>query len=184
MPPGGPRAGSPPAPPNAQMGPPPDDWASAIPTDVPAAQRAADPSATQVWRPDEVGGEPGVPLGPGGQPSRRSGAQAPAGAPPGAPGAPRRRRRPPREASAGPADLSGADPRTTESAWETTDDPGAVRRTAPVDTGKARRNRPPGERQARAWPRVVAVISWILLLMVLCWYYVFPWLERVLPENF
>ena len=43
---------------------------------------------------------------------------------------------------------------------------------------------PAGERQARAWPRVVAVISWIVLVMVLCWYYVFPWLERVLPENF
>jgi hypothetical protein len=30
----------------------------------------------------------------------------------------------------------------------------------------------------------VAVISWIVLLMVVCWFYVFPWLERVLPENF
>ena len=57
-------------------------------------------------------------------------------------------------------------------------------RTGAIDTGKGRRNRPAGERQARAWPRVVAVISWIVLLMVLCWYYVFPWLERVLPENF
>jgi hypothetical protein len=28
------------------------------------------------------------------------------------------------------------------------------------------------------------VIAWIVLLMVLCWYYVFPWLERALPENF
>jgi hypothetical protein len=55
---------------------------------------------------------------------------------------------------------------------------------APIDTGKGRRNRQDGERQARAWPRVVAVISWIVLVMVLCWYYVFPWLERVLPENF
>ena len=50
--------------------------------------------------------------------------------------------------------------------------------------GQGRRNRQGGERQARAWPRVVAVISWIVLVMVLCWYYVFPWLERVLPENF
>jgi hypothetical protein len=47
-----------------------------------------------------------------------------------------------------------------------------------------RRNRPAGERQARAWPRIVAVISWIVLVMVVCWFYVFPWLERVLPENF
>jgi hypothetical protein len=47
-----------------------------------------------------------------------------------------------------------------------------------------RRNRPAGGRQARAWPRIVAVISWIVLVMVVCWFYVFPWLERVLPENF
>jgi hypothetical protein len=31
---------------------------------------------------------------------------------------------------------------------------------------------------------VVALISWIILLMVLCWFYVFPWLEKILPENF
>ncbi len=35
-----------------------------------------------------------------------------------------------------------------------------------------------------AWPRVIALISWIVLLMVLCWFYVFPWLEHVLPANF
>jgi hypothetical protein len=35
-----------------------------------------------------------------------------------------------------------------------------------------------------SWPRVVALISWIILLMVVCWFYVFPWLERILPENF
>jgi hypothetical protein len=34
------------------------------------------------------------------------------------------------------------------------------------------------------WPRVIALISWIILLMVLCWFYVFPFLERILPENF
>jgi hypothetical protein len=152
-----------PPPPGQQLGPPPDDWASAIPTDVPAAERAADPSATQMWRPDEAEAEPGVPLRPGA----------------------RRGRRPPREAPGGATDLSDAEARTSSmSAWEAADDPGAVRRQGPVDTGKARRDRPGGERQARAWPRVVAVISWIVLLMVLCWYYVFPWLERVLPENF
>jgi hypothetical protein len=51
----------------------------------------------------------------------------------------------------------------------------------PSDTGRARKA---GDRPARTWPRVVAVISWIVLVMVLCWYYVFPWLERMLPENF
>jgi hypothetical protein len=34
------------------------------------------------------------------------------------------------------------------------------------------------------WPRVIALISWIILLMVICWFYVFPFLERILPENF
>jgi hypothetical protein len=63
-------------------------------------------------------------------------------------------------------------------------DLGPARRTVPPDSGEGPRSRPGGERQARAWPRVVAIISWIVLLMVLCWYYVFPWLERVLPENF
>ncbi len=42
-----------------------------------------------------------------------------------------------------------------------------------------------GHISARArWPRVIALISWIILLMVLCWFYVFPFLERILPENF
>jgi hypothetical protein len=61
------------------------------------------------------------------------------------------------------------------------EEPYEVRRKAPAED---RRKRPAGERQARAWPRIVAVVSWIVLLMVVCWFYVFPWLERVLPENF
>jgi hypothetical protein len=40
------------------------------------------------------------------------------------------------------------------------------------------------ERPRSRWPKVVAIVSWILLLMVVCWFYVFPWLERVLPANF
>jgi hypothetical protein len=216
--PGGGNGVAPPAPPVGPpaTGPPPDDWAAAIPTDVPAARRAADPSATQVWRPDVADAEPGVPLGPGSRSPRPSGGQAPPGqgtgrratrsqspapgaptagpagtipgtppygaqgaAPPGTPGAPpgatrRRRRTPATEAQGGPGGTS----------MELDEEARAARRMAPVDTGEARRKRPAGERQARAWPRVVAVISWIVLVMVLCWYYVFPWLERVLPENF
>jgi hypothetical protein len=61
------------------------------------------------------------------------------------------------------------------------EEPEQVRRKTPPD---GRRKRPAGERQARAWPRIVAIISWIVLVMVVCWFYVFPWLERVLPENF
>jgi hypothetical protein len=163
-----PRDGNGIAPPMAPAGPPPvpppDDWAAAIPTDVPAARRAADPSTAQVWRPDDAAdAEPGVPLGPGARSPRASRTQAAA---PGGPGGTTRRRRPPvGEAQGGATGVAGSG-------------------TAAIDTGKGRRNRPAGERQARAWPRVVAVISWIVLLMVLCWYYVFPWLERVLPENF
>ena len=162
---------APPAPPAVppaapQPGPPADDWASAIPTDVPAARRAADPSATRVWRPDEAEAEPGVPLRP--RPRRTPGPSAREGLP----GA-----TDPRSAATRPR----TGPRAPQ---ETADDLRAARRTAPPDTGTGRRHRPGGERQARAWPRVVAIISWIVLLMVLCWYYVFPWLERVLPENF
>jgi hypothetical protein len=40
------------------------------------------------------------------------------------------------------------------------------------------------ERPRSSWPKVVAIVSWIVLLMVVCWFYVFPWLEQVLPENF
>ncbi len=246
-----------PAPPAGSVGPPPDDWAAAIPTDVPAARRAADPSATRVWRPDDgADAEPGVPLGPGSR-DRAPGPQAPpgerpggratrprgpaGGAPPGeglagpagtpgapagaglgapfdgSPGAPtarggppggtgvaggtarRRRQAPARDAEAGATAFANGDPGTrtaprgrtsSEAAWESD----AALGMSPIDTGKDRRNRTggdrkggdrqDGERQARAWPRVVAVISWIVLVMVLCWYYVFPWLERVLPENF
>jgi hypothetical protein len=42
----------------------------------------------------------------------------------------------------------------------------------------------PYERPRSSWPKVVAIVSWIVLLMVVCWFYVFPWLEQVLPENF
>jgi hypothetical protein len=125
--------------PPSPAGPPPADWAAAIPTDIPAARRAGDPSATGIWRRDASDAEPGVPLGGTRAPTARAGAV--------------------------PAE-----------------EPGEVRRKA---SAKARRTRPAaGARQARAWPRVVAVISWIVLVMVVCWFYVFPWLERVLPENF
>jgi hypothetical protein len=63
---------------------------------------------------------------------------------------------------------------------------------ASAEAPEGRRAHPPEGRRVRqlddrprsSWPRVVAVISWIVLLMVICWFYVFPWLERVLPENF
>jgi hypothetical protein len=100
-----------------------------------------------------------------------------------------RERRPPRDPRGGATELAGGpaartSPRLARAPADAAGDGGADRGALPVDTGKARRNRPGGERQATAWPRVVAVISWIVLVMVLCWYYVFPWLERVLPENF
>jgi hypothetical protein len=47
-----------------------------------------------------------------------------------------------------------------------------------------RRTRQTEERSRSSWPRIVAILSWIVLLMVICWFYVFPWLERVLPANF
>jgi hypothetical protein len=61
-----------------------------------------------------------------------------------------------------------------------TEAPGGGRAHPP----EGRRVRQLDDRPRKSWPRVVAVISWIVLLMVVCWFYVFPWLERVLPENF
>jgi hypothetical protein len=194
--------GVPPQPPGP-VGPPPDDWAAAIPTDVPAASRAADPaSATRVWRTDDVDAEPGVPLGPvaGAPPGVPLG---PGGVPPGGgaaartsrlrgspgPGAGVTRSRTARDPAAsatrtrptGRADALAPDRRTRDveagTGYDIGGEPGDVPR-------KGAPGRPAGERQARAWPRIVAVISWIVLVMVVCWFYVFPWLERVLPENF
>jgi hypothetical protein len=53
-------------------------------------------------------------------------------------------------------------------------------------TAEARRFQPSGEHSSGRsnWPRVVALIAWIVLFMVVCWFYIFPWLERILPENF
>jgi hypothetical protein len=131
---------------------------------VPAARRAADPgAATRAWRPDEaVEAEPGVPLGAGTTAGGESAARA--------------------EGSrvAGPAPARGGS-RVARPAPLPTDEPERVRRKTPPE---GRRRRPTGERRARSWPRIVAIIAWIVFLMVVCWYYIFPWLERVLPENF
>ena len=158
-PPGG-NGVPPPPPPVAAAGPPPADWAAAIPTDVPAARRAADPAAaTGMWRPDQAAdAEPGVPLGaPGGRPAART------------------------SRAWAPADEEQATGSRVRGRPAPMEEPGEVRRKGPAP---ARRKRPAGERQARAWPRIVAIISWIVLVMVVCWFYVFPWLERVLPESF
>ena len=80
----------------------------------------------------------------------------------------------------GPAAYAGG-ARAARPAPMPEEEPRGVRRRTPSED---RRKRPAGERQARAWPRIVAIISWIVLVMVVCWFYVFPWLERVLPENF
>jgi hypothetical protein len=176
------------------VGPPPDDWAAAIPTDVPAASRAADPaSATRLWRADDpADAEPGVPLGPGsagGAAARTSRLRGSPGPGAGVAGAGVAAQGPPaggtRSRPAGRADALAPDRGTWDDeagtgygfAAEPADDPDDVRRT-----GSGRR--PAGGRQARAWPRIVAIVSWIVLVMVVCWFYVFPWLERVLPENF
>jgi hypothetical protein len=189
----GPGDGNGTAPPAGAVEPPPEDWAAAIPTDVPAARRAADPAATGMWQPD-ADAEPGVPLGPGtGGPAgaepwtRSSRSRAPSGAdyeartagswtPSG------------ETPAAGSWTPAGGDPearaagsRGGRAATAPAREPGEVRRKAQP---QGRGGRQPGERRARAWPRIVAVISWIVLVMVFCWYYVFPWLERVLPENF
>jgi hypothetical protein len=138
------------------------------------------------------GAPPGA--GPAGSAGLGAGAALGAGGPAGAthhPGEARRGRRAPagdglggttQVANGAPGTRTA--PRVGRGSSEVAGEPEVARRGSPIDTAKGRRNRQGGERQARAWPRVVAVISWIVLMMVLCWYYVFPWLERVLPENF
>jgi hypothetical protein len=103
-----------------------------------------------------------------------------------------------------PAAMRGADPGAATRAWrpdETVEAEPAVplgptrrpaAQAAPSPAGEARRSGQPEARRIRqvdhrarrSWPRIVAVVSWIVLLMVVCWFYVFPWLERILPENF
>jgi len=39
-------------------------------------------------------------------------------------------------------------------------------------------------RRSRRWPFRIAVAAWVVLFAVVCWLYVFPWLEGILPENF
>jgi hypothetical protein len=159
------------APPPPATGPPPDDWAAAIPTDVPAARRAADPSATRMWQPD-ADAEPGVPVGPAGADPAARASRFPAAT--GTDYEPR---------TAGAWAPAGADEALGTGSWAGRVPPAAVE-DDDEPWSEARGRRQPGERRTRAWPRVVAIISWIVLLMVFCWYYVFPWLERVLPENF
>jgi hypothetical protein len=190
----GPAVVPPGPPPTVPPGPPPADWASAIPTDVPAARRAADPASTRAWRPDEgVEGEPGVPLGPGPRPPAGEGAASRMARlrGPGEEGAASHASR--LQAAAGQAPASpmadpgfaSRDPVSRAFGTRAADRAVPVPEIEPDEAPRERRrDRQPGERQARAWPRIVAVISWIVLVMVVCWFYVFPWLERVLPENF
>jgi hypothetical protein len=34
------------------------------------------------------------------------------------------------------------------------------------------------------WPRVLIIMTLIAVAMVVCWFWVFPWLETVLPSEF
>ena len=174
-------------------GPPPADWAAAIPTDVPAARRSADPASARAWRPDEGEAEPGVPLGPGPQPPAGEGAASRMARLRGPSGEGPASRTSRLQAAAGQGQASpvaGPAAPSQDPVSRAFGTRAADRAVPPPDTEpdeaprKRRRDRPAGERQARAWPRIVAVVSWIVLVMVVCWFYVFPWLERVLPENF
>jgi len=57
-------------------------------------------------------------------------------------------------------------------------------RSSPASRPDGRRVRPRDSRVRRRWPLRMAVLAWIVLFAVVCWLYVFPWLEGVLPENF
>jgi hypothetical protein len=57
-------------------------------------------------------------------------------------------------------------------------------RTAQAGRSDGRRVRQRDSRVRRRWPLRLAVLAWIVLFAVVCWLYIFPWLEGVLPENF
>jgi hypothetical protein len=162
----------PPAPPEPyeQVGTPP--WTAPAPGDAlatrawtpePAPPRTAEPEAASY--PFRTEQEPPVPLGAAGQepaggdwtPRGVAGAYTPGGAP----------------AVPAPERYGGGATRM---------DPGGLHEQ--VDGGRGGRRARQTEGRRRSWPRVVAILSWIVLLMVVCWFYVFPWLERVLPSNF
>jgi len=57
-------------------------------------------------------------------------------------------------------------------------------RASPASRSDGRRARQRDSRVRRRWPLRVAVLAWIVLFAIVCWLYIFPWLEGVLPENF
>src|SRR6266508_1518337 len=57
-------------------------------------------------------------------------------------------------------------------------------RSAPAGRPEGRRVRQRDSRVRRRWPLRVAILAWVVLFAVVCWLYIFPWLEGVLPENF
>ena len=55
-------------------------------------------------------------------------------------------------------------------------------RSQPGQRGAARPRR--GARERRAWPGRLALLALVAVAMVVCWLWVFPWLETVLPAEF
>jgi hypothetical protein len=41
-----------------------------------------------------------------------------------------------------------------------------------------------GARVKRVWPQRLAVACLIAVALVVCWYWIFPWLENILPSEF
>jgi len=91
-------------------------------------------------------------------------------------------------------DLSGVRPAPR---WNPAGQPGtdvAPRRrgaAAPVRPSRAERLRAQqgqarvrGKRARRAWPRRLVLVGVILAAMAVCWFWIFPWLESVLPTDF
>jgi hypothetical protein len=41
-----------------------------------------------------------------------------------------------------------------------------------------------GAREKRVWPRRLAILAAVVVVMVVSWYWIFPWLETVLPSEY
>jgi hypothetical protein len=56
-----------------------------------------------------------------------------------------------------------------------------------VAPGRARRRQTAsgrGAREKKVWPRRAAILAAIVILMVVSWFWIFPWLETVLPSEY
>jgi len=55
-----------------------------------------------------------------------------------------------------------------------------------MEPGRARRLAKAGRgaREKRVWPKRLAIFAAIVVVMLVSWFWIFPWLETVLPSEY